>query len=365
MPVTPVEALPSRVSRSPAGLRPSQVRELMEPRFGADFGAVRIHADGRAAQVAAALTADALTTGSHIVFAAGRYAPQAAAGQRLLAHELAHVVQRARGAVTPVQRQEAAAPEQDAPGPDADDPLSDPVHRGVPAGYSWSIVVSPHFDSMPSSDAAARLLRDEAAAAGRKKLQIECTTCKIAEAIGHAEEKAPENIPPEKPEVPVVPTTRGFAVEDFHLDRVGYQSLRKGGSVRAIDGIRGGDVEVITRGGQVIRRYTRPDAVSVKSTTITDPEALTDKVIPELDALRGRYEYARGGIEINGLGQRRYDLVFEEGAFAKFTKETLTTLAELRQRAGSIVFRWYINVGGHEFYGPDYLKAQGRELGEP
>ena len=129
----------------------------------------------------------------------------------------------------------------------------------------------------------------------------------------------------------------------------------------AIDGIRGGDVEVISRGGEVIKRYTRPDAVSVKSTRITNPDALYRKVIPELDVLRGRYQYKGGGIEINGLGQRRYDLVFEEGAFANFTKETLTTLSELRQRAGNIVFRWYINVGGHEFYGPDYLKAQSKE----
>ena len=70
------------------------------------------------------------------------------------------------------------------------------------------------------------------AADGRKKLRIECTICKVDDAVGRAEEKAPENIPPEKPEVTVKPTTRGFAVEDFHLDQVGYQSLRKAGSCR-------------------------------------------------------------------------------------------------------------------------------------
>lgn len=202
------------------------------------------------------------------------------------------------------------------------------------------------------------------AAVGLSKLEIECTICKLDEIVGKEEEKAKENIPPEKPQVQVPGPVRGFAIEDVHLDRVGYQSLRKAGPVRGIDGIRGGDVEVVSRGGEVIRRYTRPDGVSVKSTNITDPAKLSQKVTGELGVLRGRYEYKGGGIEIDGLGQRRYDLVFEEGAFGKFTKETLSALDSLKQAAGSIVFRWYINVGGQEFYGPDYLRAQGKGLGE-
>jgi hypothetical protein len=68
-------------------------RASMEQRFGADFSAVRVHDDARAAESARAVDAHAYTVGSDIVFASGRYAPGTAAGDRLLAHELAHVVQ--------------------------------------------------------------------------------------------------------------------------------------------------------------------------------------------------------------------------------------------------------------------------------
>ena len=65
----------------------------MEPRFGQDFGNVRVHTNETAARSAATLRAAAYTVGSHIAFAPERYAPHTGAGRRLLAHELAHVVQ--------------------------------------------------------------------------------------------------------------------------------------------------------------------------------------------------------------------------------------------------------------------------------
>ena len=68
-------------------------RSFMEPRFGHDFSRVRTHTDARAAESARAVGARAYTVGHDVVFGAGRYAPHTAAGQRLLAHELAHVVQ--------------------------------------------------------------------------------------------------------------------------------------------------------------------------------------------------------------------------------------------------------------------------------
>jgi hypothetical protein len=68
-------------------------RSLMETTFGHDFGRVRIHADGEAAGAARSLDARAFSVGSHVVFGADEYRPASREGRRLLAHELAHVVQ--------------------------------------------------------------------------------------------------------------------------------------------------------------------------------------------------------------------------------------------------------------------------------
>lgn len=68
-------------------------RSLMESRFGYDFSGVRVHTDRLAAESASAVQAHAYTVGHNVVFAEGKYVPDTAAGQRLLAHELTHVVQ--------------------------------------------------------------------------------------------------------------------------------------------------------------------------------------------------------------------------------------------------------------------------------
>lgn len=70
-----------------------RTRRTMEARFGRDFSRVRIHDDARAAARAEELHAAAFTLGEDIAFAPGRYDPAGGQGGRLLAHELAHVVQ--------------------------------------------------------------------------------------------------------------------------------------------------------------------------------------------------------------------------------------------------------------------------------
>ena len=67
-----------------------------EPRFGRDFSGVRVHTDSRAAASARRLNARAYTLGQDVVFDAGQFAPETQEGRRLLAHELAHVVQQTR-----------------------------------------------------------------------------------------------------------------------------------------------------------------------------------------------------------------------------------------------------------------------------
>ncbi len=69
------------------------VRAALEGRIGHDLSPVRIHIDASAALSAHQLGAKAYTVGSHVAFAEGHYAPDTKPGMRLLAHEIAHVVQ--------------------------------------------------------------------------------------------------------------------------------------------------------------------------------------------------------------------------------------------------------------------------------
>jgi Domain of unknown function (DUF4157)/HNH/ENDO VII superfamily nuclease with conserved GHE residues len=75
----------------------SSVRQSMESKFGRDFSGVRVHDDSQAADSARAIDARAFTSGSHVYFSAGSYAPHSGEGQSLLAHELVHVVQQTGG----------------------------------------------------------------------------------------------------------------------------------------------------------------------------------------------------------------------------------------------------------------------------
>jgi hypothetical protein len=68
------------------------LRQDMEERFGYDFSRVRVHSGAAAEQSARDVNAHAYTVGHDIVFGAGRLAPGTQAGQRLIAHELTHVV---------------------------------------------------------------------------------------------------------------------------------------------------------------------------------------------------------------------------------------------------------------------------------
>ena len=69
------------------------IRPGMEHRFGQSLGDVQVHADDSAARSARSVGASAYALGRHIVFGAGQYSPASPTGQRLISHELAHVIQ--------------------------------------------------------------------------------------------------------------------------------------------------------------------------------------------------------------------------------------------------------------------------------
>jgi hypothetical protein len=79
--------------RGPGQPLDATARAFLEPRFGRDFSHVRVHTDARSAASARAVNARAYTVGRDIVFGPGQYAPHTSSGQKLLAHEIAHVVQ--------------------------------------------------------------------------------------------------------------------------------------------------------------------------------------------------------------------------------------------------------------------------------
>jgi hypothetical protein len=80
-------------------------RNFFEPRFGRDFGSVRVHSDDDAHESAAAVNARAFTLGHDVVFGTGQWSPGTTEGRRLLAHELAHVTQ--QGSAPPMIRRAA------------------------------------------------------------------------------------------------------------------------------------------------------------------------------------------------------------------------------------------------------------------
>ena len=75
---------------------PDQVRAKMETAFGMDFSDVRVHVG----QEASSIGAIAYTWGTNIHFAPGQYNPHTIQGQKLLGHELWHVVQQKSGRVS-------------------------------------------------------------------------------------------------------------------------------------------------------------------------------------------------------------------------------------------------------------------------
>lgn len=100
----PARAMPPPASAGPLSIAPSsgpaerQADEAARSpaageRLPLDLASVRIHTGPQAAAAARSVGALAFTAGNEVVFGEGQYAPASAAGQKLLAHELAHVAQ--------------------------------------------------------------------------------------------------------------------------------------------------------------------------------------------------------------------------------------------------------------------------------
>lgn len=76
---------------------PRSERTIFEMCFDQDFSKVRVHTGALASETAREINARAFTIRHDIVFGVGQYAPFTRDGRRLMAHELAHVVQQQGG----------------------------------------------------------------------------------------------------------------------------------------------------------------------------------------------------------------------------------------------------------------------------
>ena len=107
----PAQVAQSQVQLADGGIDPRQLGLLrgggqplsqallakMESAFNADFSDVRVHIGPQAGRLGAL----AFTTGKDLYFAPGQYQPDSMQGQRLIGHELAHVIQQRQGRVRP------------------------------------------------------------------------------------------------------------------------------------------------------------------------------------------------------------------------------------------------------------------------
>jgi hypothetical protein len=106
--------LSSRIEskRGSGSALPDDVRRRMESGFGRSLGNVRVHTDGESARLNRSISARAFTTGNDIFFGAGEFNPSSAAGEKVLAHELAHTQQQT-GSTRRLHRFSLAKPDFD------------------------------------------------------------------------------------------------------------------------------------------------------------------------------------------------------------------------------------------------------------
>ena len=136
---------------------PGDVKGKFESSLGTDLSDVRVHANGASADAADAVGARAYTVGQDVHFAGGEYDPGSAAGQHLLAHEVAHTVQQSGGmSAGPQTKLEVSTPgdshEQEA------EAAADQMVAGAPASVSMGAAVvarDPQAMATPGGTTAA------------------------------------------------------------------------------------------------------------------------------------------------------------------------------------------------------------------
>lgn len=159
------------VLSSPEEPLDAATRTFFEPRFGHDFSRVRVHADQRAAESAKAVNALAYTVGSDVSFGTGQYRVNTTEGRRLLAHELAHVVQQqgAMGSPRSLSLQRTASFVDGSVSETLN--LADRVLNNQSAGETDFVLNGSTFTSVADGLKALRVPRLNSSARGRNRVR--------------------------------------------------------------------------------------------------------------------------------------------------------------------------------------------------
>lgn len=95
-----VKAIRTEVSGTKATKLEKKLRDGLEGALGADLSKVRVHIGGNAADICKELKAKAFTNGNDIYFGKGADSKN----NKLIAHEITHVVQQAKGKMPKPQK---------------------------------------------------------------------------------------------------------------------------------------------------------------------------------------------------------------------------------------------------------------------
>ncbi|MDN5289505.1 MAG: hypothetical protein JWR38_5779 [Mucilaginibacter sp.] len=162
--------------------------------------------------------------------------------------------------------------------------------------------------------------------------------------------------------VPVVPFARGYAIEDVHLRDLakdGWSELPN--YFPSIDGTKAGSGKNAMRKGLPIKNIEGAEVLSIKSTSITDPDLLKTNMDKYLKALE-RNTFSNGELFVRNVTGKNLHLIFEQGFLSKVdNKEVFKALKEMEKtaKAQGVNFEWFvIPTNGKIMNGPEFFKAQ-------
>ena len=176
------EAVADAIQRLPALRRLDTSMSLpVAPTRTYDLSQVRIHTDPRAAESARAVNALAYTVGHNIVFGTGQFAPGTRIGDRLLAHELTHVIQQGGDAShSTLQRAETDTSKNCAPLTDTKGDVNGKINKALDAARTKvgkpldaEKVIDEVFNELGAETSVGRsAIEDWASALGPKKVDL-------------------------------------------------------------------------------------------------------------------------------------------------------------------------------------------------